>query len=207
VIEELTKRTYRGQRLVIRDDGQRRVFLGPDLHLVDCEVVFECAPRSIGLAGVTMENCRVRAGKRVQHVDFVHARLVGCSFAGSFSECDFGHLARMDDFGFIADCDFTDAALDDCRFFDCALDSLRFAPQWPQIVFERFQGPARELLQMARNVDEKIFLQMLAEEPEEEVAQCVTAKTLAKRLRVGPDRVPAVIRSLPFACPIGGMPD
>ena len=45
--QELSQRSYRGQRIVVSDDGQGRVFLGPHLHLIDCELVFQCAPPSI----------------------------------------------------------------------------------------------------------------------------------------------------------------
>lgn len=113
-------------------------YLGHNLELHRCKVVFYQSMQHTILAAVSFVDCEIVFKKRLPNTDWFFTNLTRCTFHGPIVGHDFGEpddrfnpmrpLAR--DYGKIEDCDFSKAVLDGVRFFRCDMAQVKLRG-WP----------------------------------------------------------------------------
>ncbi|OJH36617.1 hypothetical protein [Cystobacter ferrugineus] len=126
-------RQIENEHLELTDKGSL-YFVGPNLTLTNCTLVLKVPARNLQFEGVRFVNCTFDVKQELKnHQSWVFASLKGCRFKGRLSGCDFGTwpgYSEGSEFGFIEDCDFSEARLNGCRIMGCDPETLRF-PKWP----------------------------------------------------------------------------
>jgi hypothetical protein len=106
-------------------------YLGPNLHLKNCELELRTNARALTVNNVVIEACHINAVQKLDGFRWYYALIKESRFTGKFIGCDFGHWPDDDPAtGGIVNCDFSSTMLDGCRFLDCDAATLRF-PKWP----------------------------------------------------------------------------
>ena len=141
-------REIHGERLELKAEADRSVYLGPDLTLRRCEVVIRVPTRRLLIRPTRFIDCSIEVKQELKnHQGWLHASLKGCRFKGQLLGCEFGaHFADEEGRrGSVEDCDFTEARLDLCRFHGCDVRTLRFA-RWPSFTILDPLGRGQELM-------------------------------------------------------------
>jgi len=128
-MNHLQQQTLENIELVLTDKEHN--YLGPDLVLKRCRVIFRTRARGLTMTKVKFLDCQFGAKKKLVSFDmWCGTELQGCTFTGRYDGNSFGHWEDNYSNGSIQDCDFSGAILDGCQFVDCDIESIKL-PVWP----------------------------------------------------------------------------
>lgn len=126
---ELRDRLIERARLELTRESTN--YFGPNLVVRDSEIVLDVTSKTFFVVGADLNRCVIRTKRPLTGVSWCHALLRDCSFAGKFSDCDFGPWPdESGALGGVERSDFSNAVLDGCRFFSCGVDAV-VLPKWP----------------------------------------------------------------------------
>jgi len=191
------------ERLEVTDKDSL-YFLGPNLTLRNCTVILKVPARRLHILGARFIDCTIDVKQELKnHQQWICASLKGCRFKGRLSGCDFGHWPEYLDepeyqYGFIEDCDFTEARLDGCRFMGCDPRTLQFPP-WPcfTILDPIHNAPELRSVKWPGQFG-TIVVKHLHERPRPTMAITYHAPSVAKRFGATEEELKAVIEK--FDC-------
>jgi len=190
----LKDRIVQGETVNI--DQKDVYFLGPNLTLRDCTIVIAVAGGDLILAASRFENCRIVAKKRLSGVTWHNVFFSGCSFAGTFHGCEFGHTDDADPGGGLERCDFSEATLDTCGFHNVDVAGVSF-PTWPGFTVIRPGAHAAAIHAAPWPGKSKVIGEVLAECEPEITAVSYRAREVAKRYGVSEDAIRAAVSTIP----------
>lgn len=107
-------------------------FLGPDLVVMDCDVVVDCAESRLSVVKTTFNSCSITITKRLKNYEWFGARFDNCSFQGELTGLRFGNFPDevLESFGDVTNCSFESAVLHLTDFLNVDISSITF-PRWP----------------------------------------------------------------------------
>jgi hypothetical protein len=135
------------QRLELKAEPNRLIYLGPALTLRRCTVVVRVASSRLLLRPTNFIDCAIEVKQELKNFSWTCASLKGCRIQGRMYGCDFGAwpgYATGWEHGAVEDCDLSEARLDLCRFQSCDPRTLRL-PRWPCFTILNPVGRGREL--------------------------------------------------------------
>jgi hypothetical protein len=187
--------TISNQKILI-DDNVSFNFLGPNLTLIDCKIVFDVTSKSLGFGEVIFQGCSFSSRKKLKNLSWCDAKIIDSKFSGVFEGNEFGLWKIETPFGAVESCDFSESILDGCRFFGCHLPTLTF-PKWPNFVV---QYPRKNLTLMRdydRSNQFEIVLRTYEAQPEDVCAVTGYAPTMAKLMGLSEDDISNYFSHLP----------
>jgi hypothetical protein len=167
-IESLRDATRRGERPLL--DRSSIWTLGPDLELIECELICSVSASGFILDRFSMIDTSFLAQKPLQNLSWSSVRIQGCRFTGRFVGCDFGGRSLPNDpkseFGSITDSDFRDSRLHLCRFFNADLSTIQF-PNWPCYTIIDYPAAIEDFSRCSFLADGEEYADSLWGDPEE----------------------------------------
>lgn len=140
-------REIEGERLELKAEADRLIYLGPNLTLRRCSIVIRVPSNRLLISPTRLIDCTIEVKQELKNKSWTCAALKGCRFTGRMVGCDFGPWlgnATGWEQGAVEDCDFSEARLDQCRFHDCDMRTVRL-PRWPCFTILDPIGHGREL--------------------------------------------------------------
>lgn len=189
----LNDRTVQGETVSI--DQKSVYFLGPNLTLRDCTVVIAIPGSDLILAASRFESCRIGAKKKLSGVTWHNVFFSGCSFAGVFHGCEFGHTADGDPGGGLERCDFSEATLDTCGFHNVDVADVTF-PAWPGFTVIQPRAHAAAIQAAPWPGKSRVVGEVLAECEPEITAVSYDASAVAKRYSVSEDALRTAVSAI-----------
>jgi len=189
-----------GERLVL-DDKNELYYLGHNLTLRDCTIIFRVATRALVITRVRFISCVIGVRQELRNFRWSGASLKGCRFTGRLFGADFGYWRESGaswDQASISDCDFSGARLDACRFHECDPGTVRFPP-WPCFTILDPIGNSKKLGGVEwPGIFGSIIIKILHDQPASTVAVTFHAPSVAKRNETTAEALRAVIEK--FDC-------
>lgn len=192
-------REIEGERLELTDK-EAIYWLGPNVTLRGCTLVFSVSARWLHLVSGNLIDCTVQAKSELKTLPWAPMKLKGCRFKGRFGGNDFGFREDLDDrwkLGGIEDCDFSEARLNGCRFFNCDMSTVRL-PRWPCFTFMDPRGHAAELGLHGWPGRFGNLIEGLARIPDGTVAVTWHAPTVAEKLDTTAEELHAALEGVPW---------
>ncbi len=183
----------KGEEFVI--DGVNTLnTIGKNTVLEDCTLRLRVPSDCLSIQGELIDTT-VIVEKGMAGYSWLDAKLIRCTFQGTFRENEFGAVSNED-----GCCDagvFTNANLDDCTFYGDSSD-LHIFPTWPNFVI---RDPLRHLPEMQNRPkceELEIFVDSHEYLDEEAAASAYNVNTIAKRHDVDHAAVKKFFSQFPF---------
>lgn len=173
---------------LILDDKDHN-YLGPDLVLDRCRLVFRASANAVTITHLQLLRCDIEVQKKLCNFQmWCAAAIRGCTFRGHYVGNDFGHWPEQHPEGVIENCNLSDAILDGCRFMGCELDSIAF-PKWPCFTIPHPHSKLTDVESFQWPGDLRIWATVVADCPTPTVASVNYAPTLAKQFRCSEEEI------------------
>ena len=188
------KNNHLSKQEIKLDKGQVNV-LGPNLILVECDVISHSTNDELIVAGLTMRGGSFIQKLTLSNFHFKHTHFSNVNFDGNYVGCDFGGWDSVDNAS-IESCDFSGANLDGCRFLNCDAEALKF-PIWPCFVI--FNPTASLSFVSSRKWPGKIgmLLQIYTDSDPECTAVCGDAGRIAAKNGIALQDFRSLLESIP----------
>lgn len=187
--------TIKNKKILIEDNISFN-FFGPNLKLLDCEIIFDVTAKNLGFGDVIFQGCSFRSRKKLKNLSWCDSKIINSKFSGIFEGNDFGLWEMETSFGQIEHCDFSESILDGCRFFGCHMATITF-PKWPNFVV---LYPRKNLILMRdhdRSDQFEVILRAYDAQPDDVCAVTGYAPTIAEFLELSEDHIRNYFSQLP----------
>jgi len=182
-----------GEEIRIDDDKAFNA-IGESAVLRNCVVRCKVPARCLSICG-TLQDSTIISESKLRNFSWFGAKLVDCTFQGTFKEHNFGSMSTLD--GYCKSGVFTEADLDDAVFYGKLNESHRF-PTWPYFVVIDPHGHAAEMKEAAPSVELSMFGSSIKYLNKEASAMVVRVDTFCKRFKVGSEAVRSYFSQFDF---------
>ncbi|QRN99373.1 hypothetical protein JRI60_10290 [Archangium violaceum] len=194
-------REIESERLELKAETNRLIYLGPNLTLRRCTVVVRVPSSRLILRPTNFIDCDIEVKQELKNFSWTCASLKGCRLKGRMFGCDFGAwpgYANGWEHGKVEDCDFSEARLDLCRFQSCDPRTLRL-PRWPCFTILDPVGRGHELARVEwPGSFRPVRMEGQSKELPTTVALCFYAPAVAKRSGTTEEELKAAIERFDF---------
>jgi hypothetical protein len=176
-------REIEDERLELKAETNRLIYLGPDLTLRRCTVIIRVPTSRLLIRPTRFIDCTIEVKQELKNFSWTCASLKGCRVRGRLHGCDFGpwhDFTEGWEHGAVEDCDFSEARLNYCRFHTCDTRTVRF-PRWPCFTILDPIGRTQELDTIKWPGYGELLVKRLDTQPPSTVALTYHAPSLAKQ--------------------------
>ncbi len=174
-------------------EAEFAISIGINTILDNCIIINKLPARGISFNNCTMNGGAFITKKQLTNWQQHNVIFDGVKFKGSFKGCEFGgliedlnHEYKM--YGYLANCDFSEAKIHQSRLFHADIDSVIF-PKFPHYTILHPHQQKDNIAQIDCHPHLKTIKKLIVKAPSEETARIYNAEMIAKKEKIDVNEV------------------